>query len=123
MAELDKKRSELSLLQESIDELHESLSSKDSVIKELRSLSRSQAKKMEVLEHNVGVLKNNYKLLTASHDKTMDKVTRTDRLLMKKPGVVVPEDIVNDVLSAPGVEAGIPPSDSGSASAARKEAD
>lgn len=42
---------------------------------------------------------------------------------MKKPGVVVPEDLVNDVLSAPGVEAGIPPSDSGSASAARKEAD
>jgi hypothetical protein len=74
MAELDKKRSELSLLQESVDELHESLSSKDSIIKELRALSRSQVKKMEILEHNVGVLKNDCKLLTASRDKAMVKV-------------------------------------------------
>jgi hypothetical protein len=83
MTELDKKRSELALLQGLVDELHESLSSKDSTIKELRALSRYQAKKIEVLEHSIGILKNDYKLLKTSHGKAIDKVVRTDRLLVK----------------------------------------
>jgi hypothetical protein len=122
MAELDKKRSELSLLQESVDELHESLSSKDSIIKELRALSRSQVKKMEILEHNVGVLKNDCKLLTASRDKAMVKVIHDSRLLMKKLDVIVPEDIVTDVMSMPNVEARIPLNDSISTFAAKSGA-
>lgn len=40
---------------------------------------------------------------------------------MKKPDMVILEDIVTDVLSAPSVEVVIPPSDSRSASAARNE--
>jgi hypothetical protein len=57
-------------------------------------LSRTQAKKLEVLEHNVGVFENDCKLLKASPDKAMDKVICVGRLLMKKPDVVIPKDIV-----------------------------
>jgi hypothetical protein len=32
-------------------------------------------------------------------DKAMDKVVRAERILMRRPGVVVPEDIVADVLA------------------------
>jgi hypothetical protein len=94
------------------DELHESLSSKDSIVKNLRASSKLQAKKLEVLEHNVGVLKNDCELLKASRDKAMVKVIRDGQLLMKKPDVVVPKDIVTDVLSVSGVAAKVPPSDS-----------
>jgi hypothetical protein len=31
-------------------------------------------------------------------DKAMDKVVRVERILMKRPGVAMPEDIVVDVL-------------------------
>jgi predicted nuclease with TOPRIM domain len=120
MPKLDKRRSELSLLQESVDELHESLSSKDSKIKELQALSRSQAKKVEVLEYNIDVLKNECKLLKASLDKVVDKVILVGRLLMTKPDIIVPEDIVTDVVSEPSVKARIPPSDSRSASTAEQ---
>lgn len=99
MSELDKKRSELALLQGLVDELHESLSSNDSALKSLRALSKSQAKKLEVLDHKVGVFENDCKLLKASRDKAMDKVIHAGRLLMKKPDVVIPQDIVTDVLS------------------------
>lgn len=102
MTELEKRKGELALLQESVNGFHESLFSKDYVLKDLRDLSRSQARKLEVLEHNITVLENDSKLLKASHDKAMDKVIRVDRLLTKKPNVVVPKDIVVDVLSASG---------------------
>jgi uncharacterized membrane-anchored protein YjiN (DUF445 family) len=123
MTEFYKKRSELSLLQELVDELHESLSSKDSAIKELRVVSRSQANKMEVLEHNVSVLKNDDKLLKASRDQAMDKVIHADRLLMKKHVVVVLEDIVTDVLFALSVDARISLSDFRSTSATKSGPD
>jgi hypothetical protein len=122
MPKLDKRRGELYLLQESVDELHESLSSKDSTIKELQALSRSQAKKLEVLEYNIDILKNECKLLKASLDKAMDKVIRAVRLLMMKPDVIVPEDIVTDELYEPSIKARIPPNDSKSASATKSRA-
>lgn len=74
MTELEKRKGELALLQELVNGIHESLSSKDSTLKDLCDLSRSQARKLEVLEHNVKVLENICKLLKASHDKAMDKV-------------------------------------------------
>jgi hypothetical protein len=36
--------------------------------------------------------------MKAMCDKAMDKAVRVERILMKRPGVVVPEDIVADVL-------------------------
>jgi hypothetical protein len=37
--------------------------------------------------------------MKAMCDKEMDKAVRTGRILMRRPGVVVPEDIVADVLA------------------------
>jgi hypothetical protein len=41
--------------------------------------------------------------MKAMCDKAMDKVVCAGRILMRRPGVVVPEDIVTDVLVAPAV--------------------
>jgi hypothetical protein len=43
-------------------------------------------------------------------DKAMDKVVRAGRILMRRPNVVVPEDIVTDVIDA--LDAGSRPSSS-----------
>ena len=39
--------------------------------------------------------------LRAQRDKAMDKAIRAGRILMRRPGVVVPDDIVADVNAAP----------------------
>jgi hypothetical protein len=41
--------------------------------------------------------------MRAMCDKAMDKAVRAGQILMRRPGVVVPEDIVVDVLAAPAV--------------------
>jgi hypothetical protein len=38
-------------------------------------------------------------VLHTTYDKAMDKVVHVGHILMKRPGVVVPKDIVADVLS------------------------
>jgi hypothetical protein len=44
---------------------------------------------------------DNCAVLKAQHDKAMDKAIRAGRILMRRPGVVVPDDIVVDVKAAP----------------------
>jgi hypothetical protein len=39
--------------------------------------------------------------LRAQRDKATDKAVRAGRILMRRPGVVVPDDIVVDVNAAP----------------------
>jgi hypothetical protein len=39
--------------------------------------------------------------LKAQRDRAMDKAVRAGRILMRRPGVVVPDDIVADVKAAP----------------------
>jgi hypothetical protein len=39
-------------------------------------------------------------VMKAMCDEAMDKVVRAGRILMRRPGVVVPEDIVANVLAA-----------------------
>jgi hypothetical protein len=39
--------------------------------------------------------------LRAQRDKAMDKAIRAGRILMRKPGVVIPDDIRADVNAAP----------------------
>jgi hypothetical protein len=39
--------------------------------------------------------------LKTQHDKAMDKAIRAGRILMRRSGVVVPDDIVADVKAAP----------------------
>ena len=42
-------------------------------------------------------------VMKAMYDKAMDKVIHAGRILMRRPGVVMPEDIVADVLAAPAI--------------------
>jgi hypothetical protein len=39
--------------------------------------------------------------LRAQRDRAMDKAIRVGRILMRRPGVVVPDDIMADVNAAP----------------------
>jgi hypothetical protein len=39
--------------------------------------------------------------LRAQRDKAMDKAIRAGRILMRRPGVVIPDDIRTDVNAAP----------------------
>jgi hypothetical protein len=39
--------------------------------------------------------------LKAQRDKAMDKAIRAGRILMRRPGVIVPDDIIADVNAAP----------------------
>jgi hypothetical protein len=41
--------------------------------------------------------------MKAMCDKAMDKVVRAGRILMRRPGVIVPEDIIADVLATPAI--------------------
>jgi hypothetical protein len=77
MSELDHHRDELRASQTEVSRLGKLLSSEDSVIKELRA-----SKKFVMQE------------LKAMCDKAMDKVVHTGRILTRRPGVVVPEDVL-----------------------------
>jgi hypothetical protein len=46
-------------------------------------------------------LEDDHVILKAMHDEAMDKAIRTGRILMRRPGVVVPDDIFADVKAAP----------------------
>jgi hypothetical protein len=90
MADLDHHRHELHVSQDEILRLRQLVSSKDSVAQELEA-ARLAAK---VAEDKCAVLKT-------QRDKAMDKAIRAGRILMRRPGVVVPDDIVADVKAAP----------------------
>jgi hypothetical protein len=49
------------------------------------------------------VAEDNSTILKAQRDKAMDKAIRirAGRILMRRPGVIVPDDIVADVKAAP----------------------
>ena len=44
---------------------------------------------------------DNCAILKAQRDKAMDKAIRAGRILMRRRGVIVPDDIVADVNAAP----------------------
>jgi hypothetical protein len=76
MEDLDNHRYKL---QESLDDmirLRQLVSSKDTIIKDPKETSAT---------------------LRAQRDKAMDKAIRAGQILMRRPGVVVPDDIVADV--------------------------
>jgi hypothetical protein len=77
------------------------LSSKDSVIKELHSSKKLVMQELEAARHNINALEDDRVVMKAMCDKAMDKVVRAGRILMRRLGVAVPEDIVADVLAAP----------------------
>jgi hypothetical protein len=55
---------------------------------------------LEIAHRDIKVLEDNHGIMKAMCDKAMDKVVRVGRILMKRLGVVVPKDIVADVLAA-----------------------
>jgi hypothetical protein len=77
------------------------VSSKDSIIKDLRASKTSVAQELEAARLATKVAEDNCATLKAQRDKSMDKAIRVGRILMRRLGVVVPNDIVADVKAAP----------------------
>ena len=77
------------------------MSSKDSIVKDLRASKKSVAQELEAARLATKVLEDNCIILKAQRDKAMDKAIRAGQILMRRPGVVVPDDIVVDVKAAP----------------------
>jgi septal ring factor EnvC (AmiA/AmiB activator) len=101
MEELDNQRCRL---QESVDEvtsLRRLLSAKDATIKELRASKKTIAQELEAVQLAAKIAEETAATLKAQRDKAMDKAIRAGRILMRRPDVVVPEDIKADVNAAP----------------------
>jgi hypothetical protein len=74
---------------------------KDAVIKDLRASKKSVAQELETAQLAVKVAEETSATLRAQRDKAMDKAIRTGRILMRRPSVVIPDDIRADVNAAP----------------------
>jgi septal ring factor EnvC (AmiA/AmiB activator) len=101
MEELDNHRCKL---QESTDEvirLKQLISAKDATIKELRDSKKSITQELETAQLAAKVAEETSITLRAQRDRAMDKAIRAGRILMRRPGVVVPEDIRANVNAAP----------------------
>jgi chromosome segregation ATPase len=101
MEELDNHRCKL---QESLDDvirLRQSISAKDAVIKELRASKKSIAQELEATQLAVKVAEETSATLRAQCDRAMDKAIHAGRILMRRPCVIVPDDIRADVNAAP----------------------
>jgi hypothetical protein len=91
-------------LQESLDDvirLRQLVSTKDTVIKDLRASKKSVAQELETARLAVKAAEETSATLRAQRDKATDKAIRAGRILMRRPGVVVPDDIVADLNAAP----------------------
>jgi hypothetical protein len=101
MTDLDHHRRELQVSQDEILRLRQLVSSKDSIIKDLRASKRSVAQELEVARLATKVVEENCAALKAQRDKAMDKAIRAGQILMRRPSVVVPDDIIADVKATP----------------------
>jgi hypothetical protein len=101
MTDLDHHHHELQVSQDEILRLRQSVSSKDSIIKDLRASKRSVAQQLEAARLATKVAEDNCVALKAQRDKGMDKAIRAGQILMRRPGVVVADDIVADVKTTP----------------------
>jgi hypothetical protein len=101
MADLEHHRRELQASQDEVLRLRQLVSSKDSVIKDLRTSKRSVVHELEAAQLATKIAEDNSTILKAQHDKAIDKAIRAGRILMRRPGVIVPDDIVTDVKAAP----------------------
>jgi hypothetical protein len=73
---------------------------KDSTIKDLCASKKLVAQELEAAQLAVKTLENNCAVLKAQRDKAMDKAVRAEWILMRRPDVVVSDDIVADVKTA-----------------------
>jgi hypothetical protein len=91
-------------LQESLDDvirLRQLVSSKDTIIKDLRASKKLVVQELEAARLAIKVAEDTSATLRAQRDRAMDKAIRARRILMRRPGVVVPDEIVADVNAAP----------------------
>jgi hypothetical protein len=101
MEDLDNHRYKL---QESLDDkirLRQVVSNKDTIIKDMRASKKSVVQELETARLAIKVAEETSATLRAQRDKAMDKAIRAGRILMRRPGVVVPDDIVADVNATP----------------------
>jgi hypothetical protein len=101
MEDLDNHRYKL---QESLDDmirLRQVVSNKDTIIKDLCASKKSVVQELETARLAVKATEETSATLRAQRDKAMDKAIHVGRILMRRPGVVVPDDIVTDVNAAP----------------------
>jgi chromosome segregation ATPase len=101
MSDLDHHCNELQASQDEVLRLGRLLSTKDSTIKDLRASKRTVAQELEAAQLAIKTLEDSCIVLMAQRDKAMDKAIRAGRILMRRPSVVVPDDIVADVKATP----------------------
>jgi hypothetical protein len=101
MSDLDHHRRELQVSQDEVLRLRQLVSSKDSIAKYLRASKKLVAQELEAARLATKVSEDNCAILKAQRNKAMDKAIRAGRILMRRPYVVVPDDIVADVKAAP----------------------
>jgi hypothetical protein len=106
MSDLDHHRRELQVSQDEVLRLRQLVSSKDSIIKYLRASKKSVAQELEAARLATKVAEDNCAILNTQRGKAMDKAIRAGQILMRRPGVVVPDDIVADVKAAPDASSG-----------------
>jgi hypothetical protein len=101
ISNLDHHRHELQVSQDEVQRLGQQLSAKDFTIKDLRASKKLIAQELETARLAVKASEDSCAVLRAQRDKAMDKAIRAGRILMRRPGIVVPDDIVADVKAAP----------------------
>jgi chromosome segregation ATPase len=101
MSDLDHHHNELQASQDEVLRLGRLLSTKDSAIKDLRASKKTVAQELEAAQLAVKTPEDNCTVLKAQRDKAMDKAIHAGRILMRRPGIVVPNDIVADVKAVP----------------------
>ena len=101
MSDLDHHRRELQVSQDEVLWLRQLVSSKDSIVKDLRASKKSVAQELEAARLATKVAEDNCAILKTQRDKAVEKAIRAGRILMRRPGVIVPNDIVADVNAAP----------------------
>jgi hypothetical protein len=101
MSNLDHHRHELQVSQDEVQRLGQLLLAKDLTIKDLRDSKKLVAQELEIARLAVKASEDNCVVLKAQRDKAMDKAIRVGQILMRRPSIVVPDDIVPDVKAVP----------------------
>jgi chromosome segregation ATPase len=101
MEELDNHRCKLQESTDDVIRLRQLISAKDAAIKELRASKKFIAQELETAQLAVKVAEETSVTLRAQRDRVMDKAIRAGWILMRRPGVIVPDDIRADVNAAP----------------------
>ena len=101
MSGLNHHRHELQVSQDEVQRLEQQLSAKDLTIKDLRASKKLVAQELETARLAAKASEDSCAVLRAQRDKAMDKAIRAGRILMRRPSVVVPDDIIAYVKAVP----------------------